>query len=65
MSKVGFGIAFQLRDYPLGQDLPELDAPLVKGIDVPDRALGEDVVLIEGYQLSEGGGRELLRKDRV
>src|ERR1700692_3599270 len=29
------------------QLLAELDAPLVEGIDVPDRALGENLVLIE------------------
>ena len=36
-----------------GQHLPELDAPLVEGVDVPDDALGEDGVLVEGDEGAE------------
>lgn len=40
----------------LGQDLSELDAPLVEAVDVPDDALGEDHVLVVGYQGAQGAG---------
>src|SRR4051812_309382 len=43
-----------------GEDLAELDAPLVEGVDVPDRALDEHLVLVEGDQLAEDRGGELL-----
>ena len=29
------------------QDLPQLDTPLVEGIDLPDRPLREDTVLVQ------------------
>ena len=34
-------------------NIPKLDATLVKGVYVPDRALGEDVVLVKGHELAE------------
>ena len=43
----------------LGQDLAELDAPLVEAVDVPDGALGEGEVLVvddEGAQLGGADG---------
>src|SRR5215468_1151764 len=43
----------ELGDDALGQDLAQLDAPLVEGIDLPDRTLSEDVVLVEGDQLAQ------------
>src|SRR6266702_3858827 len=39
----------------LGEDLAELDAPLVERVDVPDRALREDLVLVQGDELAEHG----------
>lgn len=47
----------------LGQDLSELDTPLVKGVDVPDGALGEGQVLVVGDQGTESTGGDLLSKD--
>ena len=38
---------------PLGKRLAQFDAPLVEGIDLPDRALGEDAVLVERHQLAQ------------
>src|SRR5262249_13758325 len=60
----GLRVALELRDDALGQGLAELDAPLVEGVDLPDRALGEDAVLVEGDELAERPRRELLREDR-
>src|SRR4029077_8296004 len=40
--------ARQLRDDRGRQLLAQLDAPLVEGDDVPDRALGEHLVLLDG-----------------
>ncbi len=47
------GLALELGDDRLGQRLAELDAPLVEGVDVPDRALSEDAVLIQRHQRPE------------
>ena len=44
---------FQLRDNPFRQYLAQLDAPLIEGINLPDRPLGEYAVLVEGNQLAE------------
>lgn len=41
-----------------GEDFAEFDAPLVEGIDVPNGALDEDLVLVEGNELAEGMGGE-------
>ena len=48
-----------------GEDLAELDAPLVEGVDVPDDALGEDLVLVEGDEGAEGAGGELVGEEGV
>lgn len=47
----------------LREDLAELDAPLVEGIDVPDCALGESEVFVVGNQSTESTGRDLLSED--
>ena len=59
-----------LRRLQLGNDLlrehlPELDAPLIEGVDPPDRALGEDAVLVEGDQRAERVRGEPLGEDHV
>ena len=56
MFEPGLGLALQFGDDALGQDLAQLDAPLVKGIDVPYGALGEDAMLVKRNQFTEGGG---------
>ena len=45
--------AFELGNDALGERLAQLHAPLVEGIDLPDRALREDAVLVERDQLAE------------
>ncbi len=57
MPEHGLGVS-QLRQDALGQHLPELHAPLVEGIDVPDGPLCEDTVLVECDQLAERGRRQ-------
>ena len=49
-----FGGGFQFAEDLLGEDFAQLHAPLVEGVDVPDDALGEDAVLVEGDELAEG-----------
>ena len=44
---------------PLRELLAELDAPLVERVDVPDRTLGEHLVLVERDELAERVRREL------
>ena len=43
----GSAALVELRDDALREHLAELDAPLVERVDVPDRALREDAVLVE------------------
>ena len=63
--QLGFGVALELGDDPFGQDLAKLDAPLVERVDVPDRALREDTVLIECDQGPESFGREAFGQEDV
>src|SRR5882724_11827081 len=57
--------ALEFRDNALGQHFAQLDAPLVEGVDIPNRSLSEDVVLVEGDELAEDFRREALGNDRV
>src|SRR5215469_16141118 len=70
---VGRGVVIQrrllcgleFRRYLAGQRLSELDAPLVKRIDLPDRALGEHAVLVQRDQRAEQAWREPLGEQDV
>jgi hypothetical protein len=53
MAEHGLCLAFQFGDNALGQHFTQFDAPLVERVDVPDGALGEDAVLVEGDELAE------------
>src|SRR5262245_43487753 len=59
-----FGLlrALELGDDPLRERLPELHAPLIEGVDLPDGALGEDAVLVERDQLAQRSRRQLLQQ---
>ena len=65
MVEFGHCLVFQFRDDALCQHLAKLDPPLVERVDIPDRALGEDRVLVEGDQLAKRFRREPLGEDRV
>ena len=65
MAESRFLLALEFRDNPLGQLLAQLDAPLVERVDVPDRALGKDAVLVEGDEFAEGFRSEPLGENRV
>jgi hypothetical protein len=43
----------QFRDDTLGQDLAKFHAPLIESVDLPDRALGEDAVLVKRNQFAQ------------
>src|SRR5262249_56285170 len=65
MTKFGLGFAFELRDDALSQHLAELDAPLIKRVDVPDDALGENAVLVQRNKLSQRFPRQSGHQARV
>src|SRR5437867_9649437 len=65
MLELGLRLALNLWNDALGQYLAEFNTPLVKRINVPDNALGEDRVLIKGNKLAEGLRRELFSQNRV
>ena len=48
--------AFELGDDAFRQRFPQLNAPLIEGVDVPDDTLGEDTVFVEGDQFAERSG---------
>ena len=52
-------------DDPLRERLPELDAPLIEGVDLPYGALYEHAVLVEGDERPEGRGCQMLRQDHA
>src|SRR5262249_56151769 len=56
--KLGFRRALELGNDALRELLAEFDAPLIEGIDLPDRALSEDAVLVERHQLTQRGWRQ-------
>src|SRR5947209_112555 len=53
--ELGFRRTLKLWDDPLGESLAQLDAPLIERIDLPDRALSKDAMLVESDQLAQGG----------
>ena len=59
------GLAFELRHDALGQHFAQLDSPLIERIDVPDRSLHEDLVLVEGDQLAQRRGGEQIEHQRI
>jgi len=44
----------------LGEDFAELDAPLVEGEDIPDDALDENLLFVEGHEDAEHAGRQFV-----
>src|SRR5438094_4296730 len=58
-------LALKLRNDALGEHFAQLDAPLIKRINVPDHALGEDTVLVKRDELAENFRRQPLGEDRV
>ena len=53
MEEFGFAVVFQFRKDAFCQSFSKLHAPLIKGIDVPDDALREDIVFIERHEPAE------------
>src|SRR2546430_4836864 len=53
MRELRFLCTLKFRNDAVGQYLSQLDAPLVERIDMPDRTLNEDLVLIECDQLAQ------------
>src|SRR5262249_18658223 len=47
------------------QSFSELDTPLIKRIDVPDRSLGENAVLIKCHQLAERLRGQAIGEDNI
>src|SRR2546422_8129097 len=58
-------LTFEFGDDALGQFLAELHAPLVEGIDVPNRALREDDVFVKRDERAEHFRCEPFGEDRV
>src|SRR5258708_34760924 len=55
----GLGRTLELGNDRLGESLAQFHAPLVEGIDLPDRSLGEDAMLVERDQLAQSGRRQV------
>lgn len=53
MQKLRIFDQIQLRQDLHGQLFPQLNAPLIERVNLPDSALGENTVLVERHQLAE------------
>ncbi len=58
-------MAFELGNDSLCQDLPQFDAPLIEGVDSPNRSLREHGVLVQRDEFSERVRRKPLGQNGV
>src|SRR5438445_2132383 len=65
MAESGLRLAVKFRNDALGEHFAQLSAPLVRRIDVPDGALGEDGVLVESDELAKRFRREPFGEERI
>ncbi len=65
MIESGLGRALQFRDNALRQNLPQLYAPLVERIEIPDDALREDVMFVKRDKLPQSRGCQPFSEDHV
>ena len=49
----------------LGEDFAELDAPLVEREDIPNDALDENLLFVEGHEDAEHAGRQFVGDQRI
>ncbi len=49
----------------LGEDFTELDAPLVEGEDIPNDALDENLLFVEGHEDAEHAGGQFIGDQRI
>src|SRR5215472_14425644 len=63
--QVGFPLALQFRNDTLGQYFTQLDTPLIERVDVPDRALGKDIVFVERDECPERMRGQLVDQNHV
>lgn len=59
MREHGFRRVLNFRDNALGQDLAELNTPLIERVDVPDGSFREDRMFIQSNKLRQHFRREL------
>lgn len=60
-----FSVGLQFRKDLLGELLAEFNTPLVVAVDVPDHALGEDLVFVHGDEGAERFRRNVVHHDGV
>ena len=65
MLEIRLGHAFEFANDTLRENLTQLNPPLVEGVDVPDRSLRKDAVLVKRNQFPERLRRQPLGEDRV
>src|SRR5215470_4959789 len=65
MFESGLALALEFGNNALRQNFPQFNAPLIEWVNVPDDALSEDCVLIQGDKLSQCGRCETFRQDHV
>ena len=65
MREFGGIISVEILQDVLGEDFAELDAPLVEGEDIPDDALDENLLFIEGHEDAEHAGGQFVGDQRI
>src|SRR5580704_4783834 len=65
VTELWFFLALKFRDDALRQDLPQFDAPLIERVDVPNRALSENGVLVQRHQFAQSFRCQPLCEDGI
>src|SRR5215510_406943 len=65
MAEARLCLALEFRNNALGQHLAQLDAPLIEGVNIPDRPLRENGLFVEGDEFAEDFRGESLGEDRI
>src|SRR5262245_25101774 len=58
-------LALEFRNNALGEHLAQLDAPLIEGVDMPDRPLGKNRLLVKSDEFAEDFRGEPLGEDSI
>src|SRR4029450_1404489 len=65
MTECRLSLALKFRNDPLRQHLAQLDTPLVERVKIPDHALNEDRVFVEGDEFAERFRFQLISENSV
>ena len=65
MLKLRLSGTLQFRNDARREDFAQLHAPLIEGVDGPNRTLREDAMFLEGHQRAHDARRQFFSQDRI